>query len=57
MGLWTFVRAEGVGLTDNVTERAVRRVVLWRKRSFGSDSEVGSQFAERLLRVVATCRQ
>jgi len=31
--------------------------VLWRKGSFGSDSEGGSQFTERLLTVVATCRQ
>jgi transposase len=31
--------------------------VLWRKGSFGSDSEAGSRFAERLLTVVATCRQ
>jgi transposase len=31
--------------------------VLWRQGSFGSASEVGSQFAERLLTVVATCRQ
>ena len=31
--------------------------VLWRKGSFGSDSEAGSRFAERLLTVAATCRQ
>ena len=31
--------------------------MLWRKGSFGSDSEAGSRFAERLLTVVATCRQ
>ncbi len=31
--------------------------VLWRKGSFGSDSEAGSRFAERLLTVVASCRQ
>jgi transposase len=31
--------------------------VLWRKGSFGSDSELGSRFAERLLTVGATCRQ
>ena len=30
---------------------------LWRKRSYGSDSEAGSRFAERLLTVVAPCRQ
>jgi hypothetical protein len=34
-----------------------RPAVLWRKGSFGSDSEAGSRFAERLLTVVASCRQ
>jgi hypothetical protein len=28
---------------------AMRRAVLWRKGSFGSDSEAGSRFAEQLL--------
>ena len=36
---------------------ALRPAVLWRKGSFGSDSETGSRFAERLLTVVASCRQ
>jgi transposase len=35
----------------------LRPAVLWRKGSFGSDSESGSRFAERLLTVVGTCRQ
>ena len=56
-GLWTFARLEGVEPTNNVSERALRPAVLWRKGSFGSDSAAGSQFAERLLTVVATCRQ
>jgi transposase len=55
--LWTFVRIEGVEPTNNVSERALRPAVLWRKGSFGSDSEAGSRFAERLLTVVASCRQ
>jgi transposase len=55
--LWTFARVEGVEPTNNVAERALRPAVLWRKGSFGSDSELGSHFAERLLSVVATCRQ
>ncbi len=55
--LWTFARVEGVEPTNNGAERAVRPAVLWRKGSFGSDSEAGSRFAERLLTVVATCRQ
>lgn len=43
--------------TNNAVERALRPAVLWRKGSFGSDSEAGSRFAERLLTVVASCRQ
>jgi transposase len=55
--LWTFARVEGVEPTNNGAERALRPAVLWRKGSFGSDSGVGSRFAERLLTVAATCRQ
>jgi len=44
----TGTRAGGPGL---------RPAVLWHKGSFGSDSEAGSRFVERLLTVVATCRQ
>jgi transposase len=55
--LWTFARVEGAEPTNNVAERALRPAVLWRKGSFGSDSEAGSRFAERLLTVAATCRQ
>jgi transposase len=55
--LWTFAREEGVDPTNNVSERALRPAVLWRKGSFGSDSEAGSRFVERLLTVVGTCRQ
>jgi len=51
--LWTFVRVEGVEPTNNVAERALRPAVLRRKGSFGSDSEAGSRFAERLLTVAA----
>ena len=55
--LWTFVRIEGVEPTNNAAERAVRPGVLWRKGSFGTDSERGSRFAERMLTVAATCKQ
>jgi transposase len=39
-----------------VAERAVRPAVLWRKGSFGSDSEAGSRFAGQLLTMIASCR-
>jgi transposase len=55
--LWTFVRVPGVEPTNNTAERALRHAVLWRKSSGGTDSAAGSRFAERLLSVVATCRQ
>jgi hypothetical protein len=55
--LWTFVRVRGVEPTNNVAERALRRAVLWRRKSFGTQSEVGSRFVERILTVVTTLRQ
>jgi transposase len=55
--LWTFARVDGVEPTNNSAERALRPAVLWRKGSFGAESAAGSQFAERLLTVIASCRQ
>jgi transposase len=55
--LWTFVRVEGVEPTNNDAERALRHGVIYRKLSGGTDSEAGSRFVERILSVVATCRQ
>jgi len=55
--LWAFARVEGVEPTSNLSERALRPAVLWRKGSFGSDSEAGSRFSERLLTLAASCRQ
>jgi transposase len=55
--LWTFVTVAGVEPTNNQAERALRRAVLWRRRSFGTQSATGSRFVERVLTVVATLRQ
>jgi transposase len=55
--LWTFARVEGVAPTNNAVERALRHAVIWRRISGGTDSAHGSRFAERMLTVVATCRQ
>ena len=55
--LWTFVRLEGVEPTNNLAERQIRPTVLWRNRSFGTQSEAGSHFAERIMTVVATLKQ
>jgi transposase len=55
--LWTFMEAEGIEPTNNAAERAVRHAVCWRKTSYGTDSARGSRFVERMLTVVASCRQ
>jgi transposase len=55
--LWTFVDHDGVEPTNNHAERELRAFVLWRKRSFGTQSDRGSLFAERLMTVAHTARK
>ena len=55
--LWTFIDLPGVEPTNNAAERALRPAVLWRRKSFGSHSDTGSRFAERMLTVAATLKQ
>ena len=55
--LWTFVRVEGVDPTNNVSERNLRGAVLWRKVSFGTQSERGSRFVASMLTVLISCQQ
>jgi len=54
--LWTFVYDERVEPTNNLAERTIRQAVLWRKGSFGTQSERGARYVERILTVCATCR-
>lgn len=55
--LWTFVDVAGVEPTNNAAERALRHAVIWRKLSFGTQSNSGSRFVETMLTVIETCRQ
>jgi len=54
--LWLFTEVEGLEPTNNAAERTLRHAVIWRKLSFGTRSEKGTRFAERLLSVRETCR-
>ena len=54
--LWTFVYDQSVEPTNNLAERMVRQAVLWRKGSFGTQSDRGARYAERILTACATCR-
>ena len=55
--LWTFVDRDDVEPTNNHAERELRAFVLWRKRSFGTQSDRGNLFAERIMTVVHTARK
>jgi len=55
--LWTFTHHADIEPTNNEAERALRHGVIWRKLCYGTDSASGSRFAERILTVLATCRQ
>ena len=50
------MRDRSVEPTNNIAERIVRQGVLWRKSSFGTQSERGARYVERILTVCATCR-
>lgn len=54
--LWTFLDQQGVEPTNNAAERALRPAVIYRKLSFGTQSESGSRYLERMLTVSETCR-
>ncbi len=55
--LWTFLARDGVPPTNNHAEQEVRGFVLWRKRSFGAQSERGHRYAERIMTVAHTARK
>lgn len=55
--LWTFVDTDGVEPTNNHAEREIRAFVLWRKRSFGTQSARGNVFAANMMSVAHTARK
>jgi transposase len=55
--LWLFLERDDVEPTNNHAERELRAFVLWRKRSFGTQSERGNLYAERIMTVAHTARK
>ncbi len=55
-GLWTFARREGVEPTNNIAERALRHLVLWRRSLLETKSEWGCRFVERIETLIADCK-
>ena len=52
--MWRFLDEPNLPPTNNLSERCLRRPVLWRRGSFGTDSPAGSRFVARILTAVAT---
>jgi transposase len=55
--LWLWLEDLSIEPTNNLAERQLRPYVIWRKLSFGSQSERGSRFVERTMSIIATCGQ
>ena len=54
--LWVFTQKEGIEPTNNTAEQNIRPAVLWKKRSFGVESERGGQYVEAMLSIRMTAR-
>jgi transposase len=54
--LWRFAFVPGLEPTNNLAERMLRPAVIWRKKSFGSDSRTGCVFTQRMLSVTQTLK-
>jgi transposase len=55
--IWTFVTEDAAVPTNNEAESALRKAVLWRKGSFGINSQAGARFVERILTLAGTTRR
>lgn len=55
--LFTFTRYSQVECTNNAAERSLRHIVLWRKTSYGTQSEEGSRFLERAISIWMTLKK
>ena len=54
---FTFVTTPGVQPTNNLAEQAIRFVVIDRRITQGTRSEIGQRWSERIWTVIATCTQ
>ena len=56
VALWRFLETEGIEPTNNLAERVIRTLAIWRKTSFGTQSSAGTLYMERIISTVATCK-
>ena len=55
--LWAFMKVRGMEPTNNLAERDLRKLVVWRKKSYGTRSDRGKKFVERITTVSQTVKR
>jgi len=55
--LWIFKETQEVDPTNNLAERDLRKLVIWRKKSYGTRSDRGKRFVERITTISQTLRK
>ncbi len=55
--LFVFMHHEGVSPTNNAVEQALRKSLIFRKLSFGTQEKTGSQNLAVIMSVTETCRR
>ena len=55
--LWKFAKFSDVDPTNNLAERDLRKIVLWRKKSYGTRSNRGQRYVERISSVCGTLKR
>jgi transposase len=55
--LWTFTKVDGMEPTNNLAERDLRKLVIWRRKSYGTRSDRGERFVARITTVAETLKR
>lgn len=55
--LWIFMTVPGMEPTNNLAERDLRKLVIWRKKSYGTKSSRGKRFVEIITTTSQTLRK
>lgn len=55
--IWAFFSHRGMEPTNNLAERDLRKLVLWRKKSYGTRSARGKRYVERITSIVETLKK
>ncbi|NGX34520.1 MAG: hypothetical protein K1060chlam1_00873 [Candidatus Anoxychlamydiales bacterium] len=55
--LCAFTKVKGMEPTNTLAERNLRKIVVWRKKSYGTRSDRGKRFVERITSITQTLRR